>query len=331
MKKIIFCLLIILVLMLVGCTKENQKSISSGLYSVKDCTEEVVQFEQRPQRILALGTGIPEILVDVVGPERVVAIPKYFEDDRVSFIAEKAKKIKLKTERVIPVESILKMEPDLVIAPYNADRAKIETMRSMGLKVFVVKAPHKMTEIEQCVIDVSKAVGNPDRGLKIVDNMHNIFNIIERTNNKVPLKDRKTVLALSAEGAFGVKGGLFDDLCHYAVIKNAAGNISLPSGARISKEAVVKLQPDFLLLPTATRMMDDSKMQDSIKEILNDPAYMTLKAVRNKQIIALPDKYYRYCVSHYAAKSAYELAKNVYPAYYKNVDEPELLQGISYE
>jgi len=55
---------------------------------------------------------------------------------------------------------------------------------------------------------------------------------------------------------------------------------------------------------------------------------MTLKAVQNKQIIALPDKYYRYCVSHYAAEAAYVLASSVYPQYYEQLQMPGLLAGI---
>lgn len=94
------------------------------------------------------------------------------------------------------------------------------------------------------------------------------------------------------------------------------------------KEGIVKLQPDVILLPTATRMMADSKRKTAIDEILHDPSYMTLKAVQNKQIIALPDKYYRYCVSHYAAEAAYVLASSVYPQYYKQLQMPGLLAGI---
>lgn len=332
MKKLLFCLLMIVSMSaLIGCSSEKEKSAGQYLYAVKDYTDTTIEFTSKPKRILPLGTGIPEILIDLVGPERVVAMPKYFDDDEVSFVADKAKRVKIKTERVIPVEGILKMKPDLVIAPYNSDRTKIETMRSVGLKVVVVKAPHNMQEIEQCVIDVSNAVGNPERGGQIVHNMKDIFALIERTNSQILPADRKKVLALSVEGAFGVKGGLFDDLCHYAVIKNAAGDISVPSGARINKEAVVKLQPDILILPAATRMMSNAKRKEAINEILHDPAYMTLAAVKNKQFIELQDKYYRYCVSHYAAKSAYVLAKNTYPDVYKNLSEPDLLKCVEYE
>lgn len=325
--KRLFEVIVLAVLLLVtaACGKNMSTQDQQAVYTVKDATGVDVSFSEKPRRIIPLGTGVPEIVMDITGSERILALPGYFSDEQVSFIAAKAQKVAVKTERIVPVEQILKLQPDLVITPYNYDRTKIETMRSMGLKVFVVKAPHNMQEIEHCVLDVSNAVGEGDKGKMIVRNMENIFSVIQKTNTAVPLQERKKILAVSVEGAFGVKGGLFDDLCHYACVENAAGNVELPSGARIGKEGVVKLQPDVILLPTATRMVSDSRRKAAIDEILRDPSYMTLKAVQNKQIIALPDKYYRYCVSHYAAEAAYILASSVYPEYYKQVKMPPLL------
>ena len=320
-------MLAVLVLVTAACGKDMEMQDKQAMYTVKDATGAEVSFSEKPRRIIPLGTGVPEIVTDITGPERILALPEYFCDEQVSFIAEKAQKVAIKTERIVPVEQIMKLQPDLVITPFNYDRTKIETMRSMGLKVFVVKAPHNMQEIEQCVLDVSNAAGESEKGKMIVRNMEKTFSLIRKTNALIPLQERKKILAVSVEGAFGVKGGLFDDLCHYACVENAAGNIELPGGARIGKEGIVKLQPDVILLPTATRMVSDSKRKAAIDEILHDLSYMTLKAVKNKQIIALPDKYYRYCVSHYAAEAAYVLASSVYPEYYKQVKMPGLLTG----
>lgn len=329
MKRLIYVLMLAaLTLLTVACGNSIKIYDEKVLYTVKDVTGVNITFSEKPHRIIPLGVGVPDIVMDIVGPERILALPTYFTDEQVSFIAGKAKKVPIKTERIVPVEQIMKLQPDLVLVPYNSDRTKIETMRSMGIKVVVVKAPHNMQEIEQCVLDVGVAVGEAEKGKTIVQNMKSIFELIKKTNSSIPVTERKKILAVSVEGAFGVKGGLFDDLCHYAYIENAAGNIELPTGARIGKEGIVKLQPDVILLPTATRMMADSKRKTAIDEILHDPAYMTLKAVQNKQIIALPDKYYRYCVSHYAAEAAYVLASSVYPQYYEQLQMPRLLAGI---
>ena len=265
-------MLVTLAFCAMACGKGLKTHDEQALYTVQDATGVNISFKEKPHRILPLGVGVPDIVMDITGPERIVALPEYFSDAQVSFIADKAKKVQIKTERIIPVEQIMKLKPDLVLAPYNADRTKIETMRSMGIKVFVVKAPHNMQEIEQCVLDVSEAVGEVEKGKSIVQNMKSIFELIKKTNSSIPVTERKKILAVSVEGAFGVKGGLFDDLCHYAYIENAAGNIELPTGARIGKEGIVKLQPDVILLPTATRMMADSKRKAAIDEILHDPS-----------------------------------------------------------
>ena len=152
MKRLICVIMLVtLAFCAMACGKGLKTHDEQALYTVQDATGVNISFKEKPHRILPLGVGVPDIVMDITGPERIVALPEYFSDAQVSFIADKAKKVQIKTERIIPVEQIMKLKPDLVLAPYNADRTKIETMRSRGRKVFVVKAPHNMQEIEQCV------------------------------------------------------------------------------------------------------------------------------------------------------------------------------------
>lgn len=324
-KRIMLYLLLIIILIVSGCKANSEYVNDKGMYSAIDATNHKVEFQAKPKRIIALGVGLPEILIDIVGPNRVISITDFYDDETVSFVSEKAKKVHLKHSKVIPVEKILALKPDLVLVPLNAQPAKINNLREVGLKVVVVEHATGVESIMKNVQQVANAVGEKGTGEEIIANMKAIFHQIESINQNIPPAKRKKILAVSVEGAFGVKGGLFDDLCKHAFIENAAGNIELPKGARISKEAILKLQPDLLLVPSATRMITEDKRQDMIDNVLNDPAYMTLKAVKNKDIIALPDKYYRYCVSHYVAEAAFVLASKVYPEYYQDIHMHRLL------
>lgn len=326
MKRVLLLALFLsFALGLLGCSgPENLKTEKGNMYFVKDADGNKITFSQKPTRILPMGSGVPEIVIDITGPDRLIAIPDYYTNENSSFVAGKAMKVKHKVPRIMPVEAIIKLKPDLVLTYNNFEKAKIQTLRDMGVKVVTIKTPGKILEVERSVQLVADAVGESARGKEIVANMENVFDLIKSVNDRIPVKERKRILAISVEGAFGAKGGLFDDLCKYACLQNAAGEVELPPGGRISKEGILKLKPDVILLPTATRMLAEEKRKSMLKEFLDDPSYRTLKAIQENSIIQMPDKNYRYCVSHYAAEGAYRLASMTYPQYYKDKVIPKL-------
>lgn len=120
------------------------------------------------------------------------------------------------------------------------------------------------------------------------------------------------MIAFSTEGAFGREGGLLDNLCVTAGIINGAAVIGLTKLNHLSKEQVIKVDPDYFLLPKS----NDRENQKFIDEILHDPAYSNVKAIINNNIIYLEEKYYRYNTSQYTAEAAYLLVKGVYGEYF---------------
>lgn len=326
MKRLLFLIVVLgLALGLVGCSgPKTSKPEKGNVYSVKDAAGVTVSFSEKPTKIIPLGSGVPEIVIDITGPDRLLTIPEYYTNENSSFVAEKARRVKQKVPRFMPIESIIKLKPDLVLTHSNFEREKMQTLRDMGIKVVTIKTPRSIADVKRSVQIIADTVGESARGKEIVTNMDNIFALIKSVNDQIPIKERKRLLAISVEGAFGAKGGLFDDLCKHACLQNAASEVDLPPGGRISKEGIIKLKPDVILLPTATRMLSDEKRQSMLKEILEDPSYKTLKAIKEKSIIQLPDKNYRYCVSHYAAEGAYRLASMTYPQYYKDKPMPKL-------
>ena len=80
----LFCCL--LVLLLVGCSKENLSKPNSinaaGSYSVTDVTGTKLTFAEKPKRIVSMSVGVDEILLDMLAPTRIMAVT-YLADDQL--------------------------------------------------------------------------------------------------------------------------------------------------------------------------------------------------------------------------------------------------------
>ena len=152
------------------------------------------------------------------------------------------------------------------------------------------------------------------KGEKIVEKMQDKLKATWKIVGKLPAKNKRTIVALSQMGAFGAKGTTFDDLCQHANVINGVALMGINKNESLSKEQIVAINPDVLLLPSweATGKVEISTYTDEIK---NDPAYMNINAVRNKRLIHVHDNYL-YSISQYAANAVDELARGVYPELY---------------
>lgn len=312
----LFCCL--LVLLLVGCGKENlskQNSVNAaGSYSVTDVTGTKLTFAEKPKRIVSMSVGVDEILLDMLAPTRIMAVTYLADDPTISSVSAKAKAVQGRVKGN-SAEEIMAMQPDLVIIPDWAGLNTVKTLRDMGITVYVYKTPVSLKEIQDSINNIAYLVGEKETGLKMVEKMQAQLDKTKAIVDKVPENKRQCIVALSQMGAFGAKGTTFDDLCKHANIINGVALTGIKKNESLSKEQIVAINPDVLLLPSweATGKVELSTYVDEIK---NDPAYKDIKAVRNNRLIHVHDNYL-YSISQYAANAVDELARGVYPELYK--------------
>ena len=65
---------------------------------------------------------------------------------------------------------------------------------------------------------------------------------------KIPESSRKKVVLLSVMTTYGGSGCLFDDMCKYAGVENGIATAGIKNGQVLTKEMLVKINPDVLLL-----------------------------------------------------------------------------------
>lgn len=310
--KLIFSILLPTIMLLEilgisGCSPKNEGQISFA-YSVTDSKGMEIHFQEKPHRILTLGLGTDEILLDLVNSDRIAALNSLAYDEGICPVAEKAGAVKEKMKDY-NLEHIISLQPDLVIAPPWSDAALVQGIRDAGISVYIPESTLTIAGTKKAVLGISEAVGEVDAGKEIIQEMEtDLKNAAERIE-KIPEKERKKVVLYSHMHGYEGKDSYFDEECRYAGLVNGAASIGLGKTDPLSKENIIRINPDYIFIPTWTS--DHLSPEKAEEELTADPAYGTVKAVRNGHLVQVEDKY-MYCAGHYVTKAILQMIDRVY-------------------
>lgn len=95
-------------------------------------------------------------------------------------------------------------------------------------------------------------------------------------------------LLVSQMTSYGGKNSMFDTVCTKARVTNGIAMVGLSNGEKLTKELVVKADPDFFMV-SAPKKDDRYGSQKFKDEFLQDPAYQGMKGLKN--IVAIPNRY----------------------------------------
>ncbi len=133
-----YILLICLIVLSVGCGKapavESQNTADA--YSVTDSTGYVLTLQHKPKRIVSLTLGTDEILTSLVSSDRIAALTYLSDDPEISNVSGAAKNVSVKIKDAT-VETILALQPDLVIIADWMRPDLIQTMRELHVPLYV--------------------------------------------------------------------------------------------------------------------------------------------------------------------------------------------------
>lgn len=306
-------LLLLLSLLAAGCAGSQPPAAAAiaaaGGYEVMDTQGNVLKLLQKPQRIVTLSLSSDEMVLGMTQPERVVALHHLADDPGISTIADKAGRISARMKEY-NAEQILSLKPDLIIAPDWSQAELIETLRDMGLPVFISKGPSNVEEVKQAIREISQAIGEVEAGARLLTRMESELAGIAAKAGAIPPERRQTVVLISHMAAYGGKGSLFDNMCGYAGVVNGAAAAGLGKNAVLTKEAIISINPDLILVPTWNGgRLNANKVKTDLE---TDPALETVKAICSKRLAQVPDQYL-YCASQDITRAIQAIMDAAYP------------------
>ena len=305
-----FVFIMVMLLMTSGCGKGVRLAEPQGcLYSVKDVQGFTLQFKEKPQRIVSMSISTDEILIDLVDSKRIAAFSYLVDDPGISNVVERAKKVEGRINGQSS-EAIMALQPDLILVPDFAKPEVIQSLRDMGLQVYVYKTPKSMEDVRQCIRFLAEAVDERQQGEKIIGRMNAVLQRIENKIGDIPYAKQKRIVFLRSNGAYYSPQASFNDVCRLAKVRNALAEPGYTKPVYINQEEIVRLNPDaFILAGWNYDGKHDPRQIET--ELLENPGYQTTDAIKNKQVFTLPANHLL-SVSQFLVYAVEDMADAVY-------------------
>ena len=281
MNGALAALIVYFVLLLSGCTGLSKEQASG--YQVTDVEGTVVKIPHKPQRILTVSAGTDELMLGLVEPERMAAINESLADTEHTNIPWVRERIPTVIVRSPSVEQIAALRPDLVVVTPWMPRENIDAIRELNVPVLVCKSAATMEDIHSNIRLFAAAVGEPERGEKLIGMMEEKLAEIRAKVAEVPEeKKHRSIALISIMVNYGGAGCTFDELCRYTDSINAKAAAGNRMGQEMTKEQLVAANPDYLFFPSYE---DGATNEENYgRQYLEDPSLAQMTAVRERQI-----------------------------------------------
>lgn len=243
-----------------------------------DALEREVTIENRPQRIVSLAPAVTEILYAIGAGPQVVGRTEY--DNYPPEVAS-LPSVGGFTADSISVETILALEPDLVLGGDRQQEEIASALEGSGIPVYVT-APETLAEIEASILTLGEITGNEEGAEAVVGEMQSRMAAVAEKVEAIPTEERLTVFyevwhepLMTASNATYI-----GELVEQAGGSNIFGGLE-ESYPTVSAEQIITLNPQAIAGPSS------HGDQLTAEAIAARPGWENLAAVQNGAIYIL--------------------------------------------
>ncbi|MGA2995501.1 ABC transporter substrate-binding protein [Bradyrhizobium sp.] len=201
-------------------------------------------------RIASMNLCTDQLLISLADPKQILGLSRYAHERFESFAADDATQFRILSGGA---EDILLLHPDVVVASLYDKRSTRELLKENGLHLAEFAVPRNLDEVKAQIREMGDLVGHPDRASAEVSRLDDAIAQARET----VLQHRYKVLPLSRRGWVTGSDSLLSSLLAETGLFNAAGDLGIGFGGYASLEAIVNLQPDFIVVADASERAED--------------------------------------------------------------------------
>ncbi|MBS4007308.1 MAG: cobalamin-binding protein [Clostridium sp.] len=270
--------LLVVTLLVAGCMPgnvaprevQNGENVSEQYpLTVTDDLGREVTLSAKPERIVSLLPSLTEILFALEEGGRVVGVT-----DWCTYPTEAQERVKVGGIFNLNAESILALEPDLIVTGNSENLAEtFSFLDGTGIPYLVVD-PQNLEEIELSITKIAEVVGSAAKGEAIVAQLQADRAVIAERVAAIAEADRPSVFVMiDTESLFTVGEGEFlADLISSAGGRNIAAGLG--SGYfEMSEEKLFELDPEVIIATFPMR-----------ERLLARESWQGLQAVKNGRV-----------------------------------------------
>jgi iron complex transport system substrate-binding protein len=277
---------------------------------IVDATGRAVTINN-PQRIVAIGGSITEIVYALGEQQRIVA------RDTTSFYPEAATaKPDVGYMRALSPEGVLAMRPDLILAlEGSGPPAAMDILKSASVPIVIVPDHFTVAGIEEKIRMVAAVLDKPAEGEKLAAKVADDFAAVEAAVAKVP--HRKTVIfVMSTAGGRALAAGGKTAADGIITLAGAVNGMAGYDGYKqASDEAITGARPQFVL------GMRGGAEELTPEKVFSMPAFAATPAAEGKHLVVM-DGLYLLGYGPRTAMAVRDLASTLYPELGLGKSEP---------
>lgn len=281
--------------------------------TLKDAAGAEVTIPAKPSKIVSMPLGTCEMLLALVDKSTIAAMTYYVDDANISNVTDSAKGTGQRME--LNAEKIIALQPDMVFVDTWTKQDVVKQLRDAKIPVFVLNVPSNIDQQKEMLKLLGKITDSEAKSEETVKWMEDKLKAVSEKLAGLKEEQKLTILDYSEMNSTSGKGTNFDDTVTRAGLINPVSRDGLEGWPQLSKEMVIKYNPDIICLPS---WYYDSKISfDSLsKSIRNDKSLAGVKAVKNNKLISVPYKHIS-TTSQYSVLGIEDIAKAAYPDLFK--------------
>ena len=274
--------------------------------SVTDDFGNVMTITAPPRRIVSDEMTVDEVLFDLVGPDRIVAVSRFSFERRYSNLADRVTNLDLPSGE--SPEVVLSLRPDLVIAGTHVRAEWLDLLRRGRVPIY--RLEHnviKLSQVGRLIRRIGYLTGSEDRARELVRSFQGR---VERARNRRPryAKSHPRILGYdrSRASSYGVNT-LFHDVVTELGGINVGAERGLDTYDGISFEQIADWNPEWIVTGA-----DPGRRVALRRALLENPAVAATSAARTGNLLILPQRVFL-SMSHYVVELVENLSVALYP------------------
>jgi len=243
--------------------------------TVKDDRGKVIEFKERPLRIVSLVPTQTELLFSLGLGKEVVGVTTY-----CNYPEDARHKEEVGGFAEFDMDKIIALKPDLILSFGTVQLPATEELEKRGLKVFWMY-PHTVNEILDSMELVGEITGTVREAKQLRESVEKELNALRKTLGSIPDDKRPSVyrvMGFDPPATIGAES-FQTDLFYLAGGKNAFADAKKDYFEVDAKELISR-KPDLVVICSTDESGSKQKLKDS-------PLYKNLAAVKNGSILVL--------------------------------------------
>lgn len=239
-----------------------------------DATGTAVTVENEPSRVVALQASAAQTMWEIGAQKKVVGLPGQHtaylngSNDRTDITKQDG--------YTTNIETVVSLNPDLVLAPNTVSNETVKKLRSAGLTVYKFGFGRSIEDIYNKTTLTGQLVGACQGANQRVKTMNETVASIE---SAVEGRERPRVLYMMSGGFTAGNGTFIDRVITSAGGENIATNAGITGYKEISPESVIKQDPQWIVVGSDT------------STIPNRSAYTETTALKTNQTVVVNSNY----------------------------------------